>query len=381
MKKILFIWCLLLVSVSSLAEVSINGFGSIVAGKLTSGDGYIAEYTNLAIYEGSSVDFSQETRLGVQISADINEKTSATSQLVMRGANDYDVELSWLFLTYQIDNDKKVQLGRLRLPVYHFSEYMDVGYAYPWLRIPSDTYSLDVTNYNGVRYKQSFQVSDYVLELTGLFGREKDDDSQLISYLFPKQIDREFKNLYGGVVNFDMDTFVIRSSYVEGNLEETRHLQGWLATALGVEETYSSSLGTVDENGDPLVAFDTEYDISFFDVSMQWHFNDFHFFAEYNKFKPFYKSYFGSISYSFDEFEPYLLWSKFDLDEAWESHDTTSIGLRYNFMPAMALKFDISRFDDTGYNPFTREPNPVYKADNDGDGDITIVSMAIDFVF
>ena len=82
----------------------------------------------------------------------------------------------------------------------------------------------------------------------------------------------------------------------------------------------------------------------------------------------------------------YALYSKFDLDEAWESHDTKSLGLRYDFMPNVAFKADISIFSDTGYNPFTLDPNPVYAPakllnGGDGDGDATILSFGIDFVF
>ncbi|WP_199611418.1 porin [Flocculibacter collagenilyticus] len=362
-------------------SISINGFGSVIGASVVDGDGYIAEYPNLAIYEDSDLDFGQETRLGIQITGRINEKMSATTQLLMRGANDFDTEIGWAYFTYDITDTSAVQIGRMRVPVYHFSEFMDVGYAYPWVRIPSDTYSLDVTNYNGIRYLKSFSISDYTLDLTFLYGQEKNDDVELMSYLFPDQIDRDFEDLLGVVVNFDMNNFVIRSSYVEGEMFETRHLPAWLAPIVGLNNTYPSSTGKVDSNGDLLVAADTEYDISFFDVSVKASLGDFSFFAEYNKYKPFYKSYFASIDYRWDEFQAYLLYSKFDLDQPWESHDTTAIGLRYDFMTNVAFKVEISKFDDTGYNPFTLEPNPVFKGDPDGDGDVTVVTFGFDFVF
>jgi len=135
-----------------------------------------------------------------------------------------------------------------------------------------------------------------------------------------------------------------------------------------------------------LVATDTQYDISFFDISAKITAGQFSFFLEYNKYDPFYESYFGSISYAWEDMQFYALYSKFDLDEAWESHDTKSLGLRYDFMPNVAFKADISIFSDTGYNPFTLDPNPVYAPakllnGGDGDGDATILSFGIDFVF
>ncbi len=363
------------------SDIKINGFGSIVASSVFDGDGYLAEYPNLAIYEDSDLDFGQETRLGLQIRGTINDKMSATTQIIMRSANEYEPEVGWMFLSYELAADSSVQLGRMRVPVYHFSEYMDVGYAYPWIRVPSDTYSLDLTNYNGFRFMKQFEVNDYSLNLIGIYGQEDIEDSELMSYLFPDRIDRNFEDIFGLVLEFDADFIVLRSSYVQSDMVETRHLPAWLAPILGLDNTFASNSGMVDTNGDALVASNTDYDVSFFDVSVKARVNNFNFFAEYNKYDPFYKSYFASISYNWEQVEGYILWSKFDLDQAWESHDTSSIGLRYDFMPNVALKFDVSFFDDTGYNPFTLEPNPVYKADPDGDGDASLVSIGLDFVF
>ena len=370
-------------------SIHISGFGSIIGATVSDGPGYIAEYPNVATYDDGSFDFGPETKVGIQITGNINDKFSATTQFMLRGANDYDVEVAWAYLTYQISDEGTLQGGRLRVPVYHFSEYMDVGYAYPWLRIPSDTYSLDLINYNGVRYSHQFYLADTTLEAMVIYGNQTNDDDELMSYLFPQRIDREFEDILGLVLNFDMDNIVLRTSYVKSDMRDTRHLSEFLATQiLGIpaQALYPSNTGLTDNDGNSLVATDTFYDISFFDVSAKLTFGNINLFAEYNKYKPFYSSYFGSVSYTFDEFEVYALYSKFDLDEPWESHDTQSVGFRYDFMPNVAFKFDISRFDDTGYNPFTLEPNPVYAPakllnGGDGDGDATIVSLGLDFVF
>ncbi len=362
-------------------DIQINGFGSVVGASVIDGDGYIAEYMNLATYEDDDLDFGQETRVGLQITGEINEKMSATTQLLFRASNDFDAEVAWAFLSYDVLDDTTLQVGRLRAPVYHFSEFMDVGYAYPWLRIPADTYSLDITSYNGLRLMNSFSVGDHSLDLSLMYGQEKNENSELMSYLFPNQVDREFENLVGAVLQYDMDNISLRSSYVQGDLSETRHLSAELAGILGLPNTVPSNIGKTDQTGAPLVSADTDYDISFFDASVKAELGNVKFIAEYNKYKPFYISYFGSLSYTIDEYELYILYSKFDLDEAWESHDTQSIGLRWDFMPNVAFKLDLSQFDDTGYNPFSGAPNPVFKGDPDNDGDVTVLSAGFDFIF
>ena len=142
----------------------------------------------------------------------------------------------------------------------------------------------------------------------------------------------------------------------------------------------------VDSSGEPLVSFATGFDIAFIDLSFKWSPEQWTLFAEYNEYDPFYKSYFASVAYQFDAFQPYVMYSKFDLNDAWESHDTLALGVRYDLASNMALKFDISKFNDTGYNPFSGEPNPVYQPartanGGDGNGDATVLSLGIDFVF
>lgn len=212
-------------------------------------------------------------------------------------------------------------------------------------------------------------------------AKKKNENSELMSYLFPNQVDREFENLVGAVLQYDMDNISLRSSYVQGDLSQTRHLSAELAGNEGVLNTVPSNIGKTDQTGAPLVSADTDYDISFFDASVKAELGNVKFIAEYNKYKPFYISYFGSLSYTIDEYELYILYSKFDLDEAWESHDTQSIGLRWDFMPNVAFKLDLSQFDDTGYNPFSGAPNPVFKGDPDNDGDVTVLSAGFDFIF
>jgi len=350
--------CLLPMTASAV-DFSFNGFGSIVAGSVIDGDGYIAQYPNLGVYE-DGVEFSPETRLGVQGKAAFNDKLSATAQLTTRGADNYDVEVEWLYLSYKLTPNTDIQVGRLRLPVYYFSDYMDVGYAYPWLRIPADTYSLDATNYNGFKYNARFNSGDayYTLSLYG--GEEEADDSELMGYLFESfttRIDRQFDNLAGVALGVTLEELSVRVTYTRGDMEET--------------QTYApGSAGVID------------YNIEFYDVFARYDFESgLSLMAEYNIYRPFYTSYFTSATYQTGDFNYYISWSKFDLDEPFEEHDTTSIGVRWDLGDTYALKFDLSSMKDDGFNPFSGLPNPVYHNAENGDGDVKVFSVAVDFVF
>jgi hypothetical protein len=285
----------------SLAEISVRGFGSIVAGYVADGDGYIAEYPNLAVYD-SKAQSGQETRLGIQLTADLNEQTNLTSQVMFRGANEYEPEMEWLYITHYPMDNLDIQAGRMRMPVYQYSEYMDVGFAFPWVRIPSDAYSLDAVNYNGARINYLTGTEDIPMRLSFFTGSETVTNSELMSYLFEfdgdgTSVSRQYDDIAGLVLDTSYDFINLRLSYTRADMLQTR--------GSGVE---------------------TDYDISFFDAAIQLNFGDFSFISEYNKYKPFYQSFFYSLSYTLDSNAFYLMWSKFDLDEAFEEHTTQSLG-------------------------------------------------------
>ena len=341
----------------ALADLQIKGFGSIVAGSVIKGDGYIADYPNLGVYE-NKFDVSQETRLGLQAKAQIDDKLAATVQVMTRSANDYDPEVEWLYASYKINSDNYFQIGRMRMPVYYYSDFMDVGYAYPWLRIPADTYSLDITNFNGIKINTKKKFGDLFVKTTLYTGQEKNQNDELMSYLFESfttNIDRQFDNIFGVVLDTSINNVTLRATYTQSDMIET--------------QTYGDG-----SDGD------VKFDIEFYDIFLKYDFETgISVMAEYNKYKPFYESYFGSIIYQVDDISYYLSLSKFDLDTPFEEHDTISVGLRYDFS-SYAIKFDISTMNDNGFNPFTGQSNPVYHKATD-DGDVTTASISLDFVF
>ena len=97
-------------------------------------------------FDDQSGNFKQDAIFGLQITKQINESTSATGQLVSRGTSDYNTEASWAFVTYNANKDLDLRMGRLRIPFFYYSEFLEVGYAYNWIRTPSDVYSIPFHN-------------------------------------------------------------------------------------------------------------------------------------------------------------------------------------------------------------------------------------------
>lgn len=341
---------------------SIRGFGSIVAGTVTSGDGYIANYRDMGIYgRHGAADklgpdhqgaLKPESRFGAQVSAQFSPTFKATVQAVARGSQDFEPKINWAYLTWQAAPSTDIQAGRLGIPVYLYSDKMDIGFAYPWIRVPQDAYSIEVEHYQGARVSHKYRAGPLNME-TMLWAGTHEDDSDLMTYLFSTQIRRD--NRFVGIVQdiYYGDT-QLRLSYTRNKMKQT-------AT-------------------DPANAFrNAEFDNRFIDVALQHQFGDFTVIAEWNKDKPFYQSWLVSGIYQFTEkLSGYVTRSKFTLDEPWEKHPTWSIGARYDLASNMSLKADLTRLKDEGMNPFTGASNPVIKIHP---GHATLLSVGLDFVF
>lgn len=339
-----------------------SGFGSLVAGTVIDGQGYIANYPNLGIYGNhGSVGFgpgqdevlTPESRLGVQGTYQFTDDLRGTVQVMSRGTNDFRPRFEWAYLTWEASPALDIQLGKMRLPVYLYSDKMDVGIAYPWLRVPSDAYSLDSVNYEGGRINYRVDIGNVNTRISLWGGRDEDPGSRLMSYLFNTRIDRSHR-FAGVVVDSSWNDLQVRVTYTQDRMRQT--------------------------TPDPAQAFRNEnFDGEFFDVAVSYTLGDVTLIAEWNKDRPFYSSWFVSGVWQFSpEWSAYAVHSNFDLDLPWEKHNQQSLGLRRDIGSSMALKFDITHLDDEGLNPFTGQPNPVIKL---GDGDATVASVALDFIF
>jgi len=135
-------------------KLKVNGF--ITAAVTTAQE-------NLNAYSlTDKTNFRGLSKAGVQLSYKLNENADATIQMVARTSNTgtdvWQVNAEWAYLGYQITDDLKLRAGRLRIPFYIYSESLDVGYSYPWVRPPLDVYRSPITAYDGMDLLYSFNT-------------------------------------------------------------------------------------------------------------------------------------------------------------------------------------------------------------------------------
>ena len=130
------------------------------------------EYTTIESYEeGDPTFFEEDTMLGLQISNPLSERTSATVQTIARGDNDFNVETSLAFISHAITENTDLRAGRLRIPFFYYSEFLDVGYAYNWVRPTADVYAIPFKDYDGIDLTHRFSMGNTDAQLQINSGR------------------------------------------------------------------------------------------------------------------------------------------------------------------------------------------------------------------
>ncbi|WP_250655866.1 porin [Alkalimarinus coralli] len=150
-------------------QISINGFGSVIAAQTLDNDEVLYGHDN-------DLSFQDESRFALQVAAPIGEKFSATAQILARGEDDFDPAFEWAYLSYQATDNLIVMAGRQRFNLYKYSDYVDVGYAYHWIRPPQGVYSLPFSSGNGLGFLYNTALGDVDFNLTYKFIGEEISD-------------------------------------------------------------------------------------------------------------------------------------------------------------------------------------------------------------
>ena len=87
-------------------------------------------------------NFAPEAVLGLQLEFNLDEKSKVVTQLIGRGKFDFDIIAEWAYFAYKLTPALTLRAGRVRIPLFLLSDYLEVGYAYPWVRPPSEVYDV-----------------------------------------------------------------------------------------------------------------------------------------------------------------------------------------------------------------------------------------------
>ena len=118
------------------------------------------------------VTFIQDSKLGLQITADVAKDMQVVAQLLASAVdNNYSMDVEWAYLDYEASESTSLRAGRIKQPVFLISDYLEVGYAYPWIRPPAEAYSnMPVDSIIGVQLLYQAKIGNMVFGFQPYFG-------------------------------------------------------------------------------------------------------------------------------------------------------------------------------------------------------------------
>lgn len=375
MKKTLIGLCVsaaCLLSSAAMAEVKINGFASVKGGLTTGNDDTLYDYTN-------DIEFKNESLFAVQLSSDLGDKLSVTAQLMAKGAEDFDAKFAWAFLSYQLNDDLRLNAGRFRIPFYKYSDYLDVGYAFDWARTPRAVYDVEFDTMDGISLYHSTSIADMTSNVQLVYGAYEGDIS--VNGALSRS---KVQDISGGSWELSNDWLSARIAYFMADVTINATAFTPLFNALNAFG-FGAVAREIDFNED---------EGTFFGFGLSYDRNNWVAVTEYTNVKVKHSymadrdAYFVSVGRRFDTVTPYISYEKDDdtsksaiykaippqvpllatvagvVESQLADRDTWSFGLRYDFHPSAAFKLQLSSAKDN------------YTLDKD-----RLLTMGVDLVF
>lgn len=160
---------------------SFSGFGTLGA---VSTNNDLGEYaTSVLQPKGAkkSADFGVDSLIAGQVNVRATDNLSFVGQLVANRTadDDYQPHVEWAFARYAVTPDLSVRGGILAVPVFMQSDSRLVGFANPWVRMPTAVYSqAPFTNFTGADLVYRHAFGDTTMTVQPYAGRADVDVPQ-----------------------------------------------------------------------------------------------------------------------------------------------------------------------------------------------------------
>lgn len=323
---------LLLVSLPGFANESgnltFNGFGTLGVSRLggeESGRSYGTQGQVNDRWRGDEL-----SRIGGQFTYDIGDALVATAQLTTEAEQDsWGVDLDWLYLAWQTTDRLTLRAGRLRNPVYMYSETLNVGVTYPWLRLPDEVYSqLQIDNYEGLDllYDIPLPFGSLTWQVNGGQARNRDH------FIHDDQHDIDYKKVFG--VNLKLTTHdwgAFRVAYSEATLDmPIPYMDGTALEGIaeGVKGKFTA-LGYQYDNGTWLAASEATRIV----VEGRTPSSD---------------AFYIMAGRRFGRLSGHLTYAQLDVELGTGRQSSWTAGLGYRLTPTVVLKGEYKRVDNAG---------------------------------
>lgn len=198
---------------------SLQGFGTL---GLVYNDGGEAQFLRDRSQPEGPADgelaWENDSRFGVQANWKPHEDLEAVLQLVgkLRYDGSHRPQVSWAFLKYAFNPNVWLRLGRLGYDVYLLSDSRDVGYSYLWVRPPPGYFGqVHFTHLDGLDLAASSQLGNGILQGKLYFGHLNETGTTPIGVNY----EMAGTPLWGGYLDYQDPHWQFRTSLGVMNLK------------------------------------------------------------------------------------------------------------------------------------------------------------------
>ena len=199
--------CMPLLGHAASDRYQFSGFASFGIGKSLERDELYGESSSKVPYSTEYRDFS---KLGLRMTADLDDNLTMTAQMVALGQDDFDPEFDWIFASYNISPNLVVHVGKYVTSYYMYSDYVDISYAYQWVQAPDVVYNRGANKtLNGAKLVWNTRMGSWTSELSLLTG---EDESSIADAGIDTTLNIE--DAAGFSWQLDRDWLTLRTSYL-----------------------------------------------------------------------------------------------------------------------------------------------------------------------
>ncbi|NOX92696.1 MAG: hypothetical protein GXP18_09695 [Gammaproteobacteria bacterium] len=328
----------------------IQWHGYLTSAVMTSSDGN---------YSGDVSDAggAKDTRMGLNISTQVDESLNFAAQLKAKGTEDFKMELDWAFASYDVSESTTLRFGKIKYPVGMYNEFIDVGYTYPWIRPPEGFYNQDAVGPNLTRV--SYQG----------FGADFNTYSGDTELGF---------SLFGGVVDVpDGHVNQLVGVKLSANMEDEIRFE--LSANTGVMEVDNTFGRQMMMDGERHTTYTAGVIVDLTNFILSSEFGQAIMGRKIAGNRPMdTTSGYVMMGYRMGEYMPHITWEQWDVDGGW-GQEVIGVGLRKELTTNSALKFEVRQVTPEvtpkpagGVGLFSDVPT---------EKDVTIVGVAIEMVF
>jgi len=157
-----------------LSHTTVSGFGTLGAVYNSNEKHGFVRDLGQETTPGRQYSLATDTRLGVQVAHTFNPQWQAVGQVEVRDQAEQTLNnsISRAFVSYRPSANLHLRFGRMADATFLMSDYMDVGYVYPWVRPPMESYGIfPLRFYDGTDVTYSIPGAAGIWRIKGLAGR------------------------------------------------------------------------------------------------------------------------------------------------------------------------------------------------------------------